>query len=235
MNLCIYCQTNHATTRDHITLRGLFREPRPSNLITVPACNDCNKGFGPDDDYFLRLALDWGATECSDGKAVADSRLRSMRKQGPKIWKPFYDSVKPVEVFTPGGVFLANSLEFGLDTERLLRTVNRMIRGLYYHVTMTPLPLGDFVRSMSYLHFVEQQKDDKDRTQLTEWLASLPSQFIGDAFAFRYSILEASRHFSFWNLLFYRRIEFIGFTGDQRDPALTGAGTNVEGQLGSAS
>jgi hypothetical protein len=41
-----------ATTRDHIPPRGLFPQPRPNNLITVPACRSCNHDRSLDDEYF---------------------------------------------------------------------------------------------------------------------------------------------------------------------------------------
>ena len=66
--LCIYCQKNEATTDDHITLSGMYAEPLPSNLITVPACLACNREFMKDDEYFLRLAVEWRASECDDGR-----------------------------------------------------------------------------------------------------------------------------------------------------------------------
>src|SRR5262249_6151706 len=87
--LCIYCLANPRETNDHIPPKGLFREPRPSNLITVPACYRCNSSFSGDDDYFLNLALDWTASESIDGKEIVAKRLRSMkRKEGGPTWKP---------------------------------------------------------------------------------------------------------------------------------------------------
>jgi hypothetical protein len=228
MSLCIYCQKNPATTRDHVTLEGLFRKPRPSTLITVPACEPCNSGFGSDDEYFLGLALDWVASESNDGRTVADSRLRSMqRMQGHNFWKPFFSTLAPVEVYSPGGIFLANSLEFRLDTSRLQRTVNRMIRGLYYHETTSLLPVGDFVRSLPYAHFLEQYKTSEEKAEMMAALVSLPPQFIGDAFAYRYLVIDRDRQLSLWNLLFYRRIEFVGITSDSNDPDLMGADPNA--------
>jgi hypothetical protein len=233
VNLCIYCQKNPATTRDHVTLRGLYREPRPSNLITVPACGPCNSAFGSDDEYFLRLALDWGASESGDGRAAADNRMRSMqRKQGRGFWRPFFATLKPVEVHSPGGIFLVNSLEFRLDTSRLQRTINRMIRGLYYHETKSCLPVGDYVRSLPYPHFIEQYNNNSEaKAEMVVALGSLPAQFIGDAFAFRYAIMDPARQVSLWNLMFYRRIEFVGTTGDQKDPEIWGSQSLPEERL----
>ena len=134
MELCIYCQAHAKETNDHVPPRGLFREPRPSNLITVPACFQCNNSFSADDAYFLNLALDWGASETSDGQAVVDKRLRSMKREKDRnVWKSILRSFQAVEVQSPSGLYLADSFTFALNTPRLLRTVSRIIRGLYFH------------------------------------------------------------------------------------------------------
>jgi hypothetical protein len=226
MELCIYCQTNPQETADHVPPKGLFKEPRPSNLITVPACFQCNNSFGADDDYFLNLALEWGASETSDGKGVVDKRLRSMkRKEGRSVWKPFFDKFKAVEVYSPGGLYLANSFACSLDTARLIRTVNRIIRGLYFEVTKTPLPAGDYTRSMLFSHYVEKHKDESEAMEFIPFIPQLPGRVIGEGtFEFRYCLLDQDCYSSFWYLEFYRRFGFVGTTGNQ-DEAKTSTET----------
>lgn len=215
MQVCIYCQENPKETNDHVPPKGLFGEPRPSNLVTVPACLKCNNGFSSDDDYFLNLALEWAASESGDGRGVVEKRLRSMkRKEGRNVWKPFFTKVKPVKVYSPGGLYLANSLEFTLDTGRLIRSVNRMIRGLYFEFTKTPLPLGDYAHSMLFQHYVEQHKDQSEAMEFVQYIPQLPGRIIGkDTFEVRYAVLDPDHHLSFWYLEFYRRFAFIGITG----------------------
>ena len=216
MQLCIYCQTNPIETRDHVPPEGVFKKPRPSNLITVPSCEKCNKGFCGDDDYFQNLALEWDASESRGGRDIAEKRLRSMkRKEGRGIWEPFFAKVRPVEVYSPGGLYLANSLEFSLDTNRLIRTVNRIIRGLYFEFTKVPLPLGAYNRSMLYETYIEQHKDDAAAIEFIQFIPQLPGRIVGeDTFEVRYYVPDPDRHRSFWYLEFYRRFAFIGVTGE---------------------
>ncbi len=223
MQRCIYCQTNPKQTNDHVPPKGLFREPRPPNLITVPACLPCNNGFGGDDDYFLNLALEWAASRSDDGRGVAQKRLRSMkRKEGRNVWKHFFAKVKPVEVYSPAGLYLANSLEFSLDTGRLLRTVNRMIRGLYFFFTKTPLPVGDNARSMLFPQYVESHRGEPEAMEFVRVIPQLQGRVIGgDTFEVRYFVLDRDHHSSFWYLEFYRRFAFVGTTGEA---ALAGVG-----------
>ena len=48
---CCYCH-NPSTTKDHIPPKNIFPKPRPTNLITVLSCKDCNEDPSLDDEYF---------------------------------------------------------------------------------------------------------------------------------------------------------------------------------------
>jgi hypothetical protein len=217
MQLCIYCQKNPKETADHVPPKGIFKKPRPSNLITVPACLKCNSSFSVDDDYFLNIALDWGASESSDGKGVVGRRLSSMRRaEGRNVWRPFFAKLEAVEVCSPGGLFLANSFAFSLDIGRLIRTVNRIIRGLYFDVTKSLLPVGDYTRAMLFSQYVEKNKEDPEAIEPMRFIPGLPGRMIGDAtFEFRFCLLDQDSFSSFWYLEFYRRFGFVGKTGGQ--------------------
>jgi hypothetical protein len=219
VELCIYCRNSPRETSDHVPPKGLFKEPRPSNLITVPACFRCNNSFSADDEYFLNIALDWGASETCDGKKVVDKRLRSMkRKESRRVWEPFFAKLKPVEVYSPSGLYLANSFGFSLDTARLIRTVNRIIRGLYFEVTKTPLPVGDCTRSMLYSQYVEKCKHQSGTLDVIEAIQQLPRNAIGDGtFEFGYFHLDKDDFSSFWYLEFYQRFGFVGITRNEEN------------------
>jgi len=48
---CYLCK-GEADTKDHVPPKGLFPEPRPSNLITVDCCYRCNQKFTKIDEEF---------------------------------------------------------------------------------------------------------------------------------------------------------------------------------------
>jgi hypothetical protein len=222
MQLCIYCQTNPEETVDHVPPKGMFKRPRPANLITVPACFRCNNGFSRDNEYLMNLALDWEASASSDGREVADKRLRAMRrKEGQREWGPIFAKLKAVEVYSRSGLYLANSFELSLDTARLVRMVDRIIKGLYFEVTKTPLPIGDYVRSMLFSHYVEKHEGESKAMEFINSIRHLPGRVIGDGvFGFRYGLLDRSRFMSFWYLEFYQWFAFLAITGKQDDPQL---------------
>lgn len=222
MSLCIYCQTNPATTKDHVPPKGLFKEPRPSNLITVPACFECNASFQKDDEYFLNIALDIFASQTEDGAGVVKKQLRSMRRRESRAkWKPLLNTLMPVELRSEAGLILGSSVAIRIDTNRLMTTVNRIIRGLYYEVVKLPLPVDAIVGCLP-LHEYEKRHPRNSRTpDLVDCIPTLPSQVLGDGtFEFRHWIVEEQTFRSFWYLEFYGRLGFVGTTDKKRASAL---------------
>ena len=52
MPTCAICGQREGTTRDHVPPKAIFPKPRPNNLVTVPACPECNNGASDSDDLF---------------------------------------------------------------------------------------------------------------------------------------------------------------------------------------
>ena len=52
--LCVYCG-DEGGTNDHAPPRCFLRRPLPSNLITLPACKECNSGFSFDENLVKTL------------------------------------------------------------------------------------------------------------------------------------------------------------------------------------
>jgi len=83
---CIYCGARDNLTDDHVPPKALFPEPRPSDLITVPACLQCNKSYEKDDEYFRIAVLaqiepdrDPGAARIWTDKVIRGTLWRSPR------------------------------------------------------------------------------------------------------------------------------------------------------------
>src|SRR5260221_14644580 len=81
MQKCAICATPSETlTRDHVPPRALFGKSPSLNLITVPACAQCNREASCDDEYFRMLAVEWDASRISDPVGVTGSIIRSMQR-----------------------------------------------------------------------------------------------------------------------------------------------------------
>jgi hypothetical protein len=101
---CIYCR-NEADTDDHVPQKNLFPKPRPNNLITVPACKDCNKKYEKDDEYFRNsLVMSSDLENSNEANIILDNVLRSysrVERQG--MIKSFLKSSKIIGSVTNTG------------------------------------------------------------------------------------------------------------------------------------
>ena len=82
---CVYC--GRATeTRDHVPSRVLLDEPYPENLPVVPSCEECNRGYSLDEQYFACLV------ECArvgSIKAVERPKIARILLESPALRRGF--------------------------------------------------------------------------------------------------------------------------------------------------
>ncbi len=55
--MCAYCGVKRGLTKDHVIPKCLFKRPLPSNMITVPACSECNNAKSKDEDYLRDMLV----------------------------------------------------------------------------------------------------------------------------------------------------------------------------------
>jgi hypothetical protein len=135
------------------------------------------------------------------------------RKQDRRAWKSFFEALAPAEIRSPAGLILGKSFAIRMDTMRLLKTVNRIVRGLYYYVFETALPPNALVGSKPLGEYLKQRRDRPGATDFVQFVPDLPGRRIGnDTFEFRHFLLDEQSHRSFWYLAFYGRFGFVATT-----------------------
>jgi hypothetical protein len=149
MQLCVYCSQRPAVNREHVIGRGFYKEPLPSDLITVPTCRECNaeKGDGDrrnmsDDEEYLRTVLTI-SEHCGDHPDANDLMngkvMRSFTRK-PAFLHSIMDTARMVNPRTAQGIILPQRLSYTVDLDRVRRVMRKVVRGLYYHGTGEPLP-----------------------------------------------------------------------------------------------
>lgn len=126
---CIYCGEQRELTRDHVPPRCLFSKPRPK-LITVACCEDCNREFARDDEYF-RIAITTGIDREKFPKENADS-VRAINSLARQESLGFARSLL--------GKYQPNPGRFTIDAKRIGIVLNRTVRGLFFHHTNVRMP-----------------------------------------------------------------------------------------------
>jgi len=204
---CIYCGGSERITRDHIPPKCLFPKPRATDLITVPACQNCNAGFADDDEYF-RFAMVTASFEHPAGRKLwQDSVVPRTFKRHPALIRGMVKTVRTVELKSASGLYLGKAPVIPFGRRRINRVIRRIRRGLNWHhferlapsdkeilVVSNPKPLSLAVQSVL-----------KDATRLGK---------VGDGsiFAYRYAYVPSQPEASSWILQFYSRLNFIGLS-----------------------
>ncbi len=225
MTSCVYCQSNSATTRDHIPPKAIFSKPRPSNLVVVPACEECNKSFQNDDEYFQQcLVLAEQARGHPDVAKSHGSVFHALnRKEAPGRLAAFVQNLRQVEAHTPGGLYVGDRLAFDVDLERLFRVVGRTVIGLYFKETGRRLPDGYDVKvhSDETLASLDPCDLEEDTRNVIDPLKRLTPKVIGNnVFAYRHWIASEDPGVSVWLLTFFGTISFLVMSGPHISPAL---------------
>lgn len=201
---------------DHVPPKNLFPPPRPSSLVTVPACSACNQGASEDDEYF-RLILTL-REDVFDNEAVQRAlpvAMRGLRRPPRRKFRAhFLRGIKTLKARTPSGLFLARVHAYEVDGSRLSRVCARTIRGLYFRKFGKALPPdaevdvwspdgfppGAFVGARKYLEL---------RLAVLE---SEPTVIHPQVFKYWARPAADNEVASAWVLHFYDKIEFLGMT-----------------------
>ncbi len=130
--LCIYCGKIKEITKDHVPPKGLFPEPRPSDLITVPSCVECNKETEKDEDYFRATFMFSNAGISPAGKKLWE-KLDKMDKKNLGLRRKIAQDIKHVNLVTPSGLFIRRQTASFPDSVRIENVVRKIVKGLYYH------------------------------------------------------------------------------------------------------
>lgn len=197
-DLCIYCGQRPATTKDHVPPKSFFPRPRPHNLITVPCCYQCNAGYGKDDERVRNILTSLDATE--DHPAIREqlggNRNRSwQRGQGKNSVRHVLASLKVVDAYTAGGIFLGERLAFDLDQAVIDRFIGRTTRALIYHEYGVGFVEG---------HVAWR----KPPMEIKRPLSAKPKSIGGDVFSY-VGYYKPGAAKSLWILKFYGGAEFM--------------------------
>ena len=210
---CTYCD-NPADTKDHIPPKCLFPKPRPSSLITVPSCSNCNKSYSKDDEY-LRDVLSF-REELSDNPFIMQLNNAINRRLDPSRSEGYFNYIHrrmaEEAVRTEAGIYLGIKATFYEDLSRIERVLERMTKGLYRHCTGNKLTAGFDALVYTQEYFLSLKREQKEifircmfQRNLAdqEWLTVVP-----DGFDYKFKA-STNTGYTIWMLRFYSK--YYGF------------------------
>lgn len=215
--ICIYCQTANADTRDHVPPKSLFPQPYPDNLITVPACKACNESTQEDDEDFRTYIAAISTHETGpiiEGLCKATMRAFEHSRAYHAEWVGRRMRVI-AELETESGHAI-QKLQVWREPNRLGPVIFRSVKGLHYHKFKSLLPVDC---PMDMIDSGLQHSDLQPGTELGETLRSTlteldQSEPIIDypkIFNCRRSTVDGNEAAAVWKLTFLQRHWFLVF------------------------
>jgi hypothetical protein len=199
---CVYCGSTAQLTREHVFPKNLFPPPKPKNLITVPACESCNKSYDQDDEYFRAYVVTPAFEETTGRKMWDEKVFGSTLKRSPKLKKVLVDSLRRVEIKSPGGIYLGDRHEIGFSRSRIDRIIEKSVRGLYQH------HLKNRLRSKSAFDIFFNPKIESLESVGKEF-GPLFKMGDGTVVQYRFAFVPESPECSIWWLMFYRTTHVV--------------------------
>lgn len=208
--LCVYCGRQIATTMDHVVPRTLFVPPRPSAMVTVPACHPCNNDKSRYESYLRDvLVSDYTLHENPLARELfAGPVMRSVKTNRSFLSKA---QATPVPMYTPGGLYLGDYMQVPIESENINYVFEKMARGLYFyrHEARLPQKMQIEVRRIN-------QPSIQDVIESFDEVPGSGPYVIGDGEVFTgwYLIDPVDKNLTFWLFIFYKTIAFTIATGE---------------------
>jgi hypothetical protein len=211
---CIYCLANDATTKDHVPPKGLFIGiQNPSNLITVPCCQECNSGFSKDDEYFLIfLTLIEGNLKNAYRNSLF-GKLKSIkdRPQSHGLYTSLERSTSTSTIINEKGIYLLDQPIIEINQTRIKRVLARIVKGLAYHDEgIISNKVETVIDNDKVLQNEEMIKLLKDSCY---FLKDTPFKEVGNnqIFCYRYIFPKTLPFISFWQLKIFDTFNALAY------------------------
>jgi hypothetical protein len=209
IGLCAYCKREGPISEDHVFSRALFERDSDS-LIKVPSCDECKDAKDAGEERLRDLVrLDVGASELGWSLRqilrVGRAHLRRPGRSTERIM-----ARKQIEVTSFGGIYLGEAFEIEWDFAPVVRTMEFIVRGLWFHVNREPLPRHADV-GVSFIRPL-------DRQQIHKWLSPfrVVEVFVlgnGVAHVEAFDTFRFTRVDSVWRIVFNFGVLLLAGTG----------------------
>lgn len=204
---CVYCGQVKRLTADHVPPKLLLARPYPTNLLTVPACHDCNASFQRDDEYTRAVvAIDVRASNNDDVRLKLPAIMRSLQKPNAKAFADYLASrTTQSTILAPDGAPMGQIVD--VDRARVGATGARIIRGLYFIEMRKPLPPNALIRVEAKAGLSPHEPDALRIARTYSMFPDRREREIGKAFSY---VAGFGPAVSVWVMLLYDYFVWVG-------------------------
>ena len=213
---CCLCGKTGVVTKDHAIPRNLFRPPRPTNLITVPACGECNNSLKLDEEYFRACLLSGLLVhDHPEANGLWNTKVLPRLQSQVGLSRLLASQRRLISVKGESGQVVENVPVLEVDRQRIERVVKKIVRGLYYHHESKILgPDEPLMVAVDLLDPESGLEKTFDIWKLTE-----PHELGRGTLSYRYGVADGRPAASVWWLVFYSGAVFTVITGVTEDEA----------------
>lgn len=207
--LCSYCGERLATDSEHVFPRNLYPASKSRSRVqrlTIPSCNECNKGWSDDEVHFRNiLALAGEPNEARRELWETAIRRSFKKKDGIRRVRDLVEILHPVEIERND-----RHMVYPGQDGRVLRIVKKIIRGLcHHHGVMSAVPekrvWADILKYQIPEEFLSEMAYDHREQDIAEY---------------RYQVVREYGIDSAWIITFFQRVTFVGTVSVSEDGSL---------------
>jgi hypothetical protein len=171
-------------------------------MVKVPCCQECNREKARCDDYLRDVLV--ADIYCESHPVARDLAVgkmaRAIRRNRSDFAREAVAHMTYQPLTTPGGIYLGEFPTVPLDSDRLLKSIGFVVRGLYFGATRAVYPVGNGIE-IRRVHQLSIATIWESMSSLTK-----RSPFVmGDwVFACHFAYGSEDRTTSLWVMAFYR-------------------------------
>ena len=213
---CVYCAEAGPVTSDHVPPKCLFPPDVRVNLMTVAACTSCHDSFKLDDEYFrLVLAIRRDLPDVPSSSFLREQTMRSLRNpEAVGLRASVRAATSRRSVQSKEGIYLGQVLALKVDAARIIRTADRIIRGMFAKLNGMVLPTSHEAAAV----LLDLQKNDSallhpDFQEALTFLGSNGTHKVyGNVLDVWAARVEDDEYSSMWFVRLHGAFAFIGYT-----------------------
>lgn len=192
-------------TDDHVPPRSLFPRPRPSNLVKVPACRECNKGFSDDDDMFALFVCLQAGMEGPRQIALHKKVKRAVQKN-QRFQRLLRNASPEIPVLREDGSIGESVRLIPWDSVFVKTALERIVIGLVFHHYGVRVRESGFVDVYLPHRHIMQTQLVSDVLRHCQW-ARIGHDY---EFVYRHARVEDAPLGSVWEFRIYRALTVVG-------------------------
>ena len=181
--LCCLCGIRPATTKDHIPPKCIFPPPRPVDIITVPACKECNESTSAVDEEFRVFVSLFVGEKTPETERLWESTISTVEKNHRLLDKA-KSAFQPGYITSKHGIILGEA-DLVVWDDSMNQVIDKMIHGLYFY-HFDEILAGRVDITVKQLNIITMT--DIERARLCESVKPLPCNYVADGqFMYRWS------------------------------------------------